>query len=130
MVMRRMQWKRWSLAKQIWRLRKTGNLARRGGIFHAGESGGVLIAPALPCPVRNQVSVDKQTGQRCRLSWPIRDRCVAALVVVPTQQNQQPNDLRHGWRAEAMVSMVALGCGVALLPEVGWKTAQNRCVTA
>ncbi len=31
---------------------------------------------------------------------------------------------------EAMVSMVALGRGVALLPEVVLETAWNRCVTA
>ncbi len=34
----------------------------------------VLIAPASPRPVRNQVSVEVPTGQRCRLLWPIRGR--------------------------------------------------------
>lgn len=37
----------------------------------------VLIAPALPCPVRNRYRWKNRTGPRCRLSWPIRDRCVA-----------------------------------------------------
>ncbi len=96
---RPMRWKRWSLAKRIWRLRVTGNLAGRSGVFDAGESGGGAIAPALPCPVRNQVSVEKPDCLQCRLSWPIRDRYAAALNCVPTQQNQQPDDLRHGWRA-------------------------------
>ncbi len=85
MVMRQMQWKKWSREKRIWRLRETGDATRRCGVFDAGESGRVLIAPALPCPVRNQVSVEKPTGQRCRLLWPIRGRYAAALTVVSTQ---------------------------------------------
>ncbi len=98
-VMRQMRWKRSSLAKRIWRLPETGDSARRSGVFDAGESGSMLIAPALPCPVRNQVSAEKPTGLQCRLSWPIRDQYVGALSVVSTQQNQQPDDLRHGRRA-------------------------------
>ncbi len=78
LVMRQMQWKKWSREKRIWRCRETGDATRRCGVFDAGESGVVLIAPALPCPVRNQVSAENRTGLQCRLSWPIRDRCVAA----------------------------------------------------
>ena len=65
----------------------------------------VLIAPALPCPVRNQVSVEKPDWSTVPFimadQGPVRRRIYATVG-------------GH----EAMVSMVALGCGVALLPEV------------
>lgn len=78
----------------------------------------VLIAPALPCPVRNQVSVDKPDWSTVPFIMADQAGTPPHRVVVPPSQNQQPIDLRHGRGHEAMVSMVALGCGVALLPEV------------
>ncbi len=94
-----MRWKRSSLAKRIWRLPGNRDSARRSGVFDAGESGSSADSPALPCPVRNQVSADKPDWSQCRLSWPIRDQYAGALSCGLTQQNQQPDDLRHGRRA-------------------------------
>ncbi len=73
------RWKRWSLVKRIWRLRVNRKLARRSGVFDAGESGSSVDCPALPCPVRNQVSVEKPDWSTVRLLWPIRGRYAAAL---------------------------------------------------
>ena len=57
----------------------------------------VLIAPALPCPVRNQVSVEKPDWSTVPFimadQGPVRRRDRA---VVPPSQNQQPINLRHG----------------------------------
>lgn len=39
----------------------------------------VLIAPALPCPVRNQIRWRNPTGQRYPSLWPIKGPCAAAL---------------------------------------------------
>ncbi|HFR4115731.1 TPA: HTH-type transcriptional activator IlvY [Yersinia enterocolitica] len=84
-----------------------------------GEIPLVLIAPALPCTVRSQVSVDQPDWatipfilpehgpSRKRIDlWFRRQRITNPLIYATVSGH------------EAIVSMVALGCGVALIPSV------------
>ena len=77
------------------------------------------IAPALPCPVRNQVSVEKPDWSTVPFimadQGPVRRR-----IELWFRRQKISNPLIYATVSghEAMVSMVALGCGVALLPEV------------
>ncbi|CNG52792.1 HTH-type transcriptional activator IlvY [Yersinia enterocolitica] len=84
-----------------------------------GEIPLVLIAPALPCAVRSQVSVDQPDWatipfilpehgpSRKRIDlWFRRQRITNPLIYATVSGH------------EAIVSMVALGCGVALIPLV------------
>ena len=79
----------------------------------------VLIAPALPCPVRNQVSAEKPDWSTVPFimadQGPVRRR-----IDLWFRRNNISNPMIYATVGghEAMVSMVALGCGVALLPEV------------
>lgn len=79
----------------------------------------VLIAPALPCPVRTQATQEQppwteipfilpeQGPARRRIDlWFRRHRITAPLIYATVSGH------------EAIVSMVALGCGIALLPAV------------
>lgn len=79
----------------------------------------VLIAPALPCPVRNQVSVEKPDWSTVPFimadQGPVRRRIE---LWFRRQKISNPSIYATVGGHEAMVSMVALGCGVALLPEV------------
>ena len=79
----------------------------------------VLIAPALPCPVRNQVSVEKPDWSTVPFimadQGPVRRRIE---LWFRRQKISNPSIYATVSGHEAMVSMVALGCGVALLPEV------------
>lgn len=79
----------------------------------------VLIAPALPCPVRNQVSVDKPDWSTVPFimadQGPVRRRIE---LWFRRHKISNPQIYATVGGHEAMVSMVALGCGVALLPEV------------
>ncbi|MCW1877468.1 HTH-type transcriptional activator IlvY [Erwinia sp. INIA-01] len=79
----------------------------------------VLIAPALPCPVRNQATqaepdwsqipfiLPAQGPSRRRIDLWFRHRHIANPMIYATVSGH-----------EAIVSMVALGCGIALLPDV------------
>ncbi|WP_016606210.1 HTH-type transcriptional activator IlvY, partial [Yersinia pestis] len=84
-----------------------------------GEIPLVLIAPALPCAVRSQVAVEKPDWamipfilpehgpSRKRIDlWFRRQRITNPLIYATVSGH------------EAIVSMVALGCGVALIPSV------------
>ncbi len=79
----------------------------------------VLIAPALPCPVRNRVSAEKPDWSTVPFimadQGPVRRR-----IELWFRRNKISNPMIYATVGghEAMVSMVALGCGVALLPEV------------
>lgn len=79
----------------------------------------VLIAPALPCPVRNQVSVEKPDWATVPFimadQGPVRRRIE---LWFRRHKISNPSIYATVGGHEAMVSMVALGCGVALLPEV------------
>ena len=79
----------------------------------------VLTAPALPCPVRNQVSVEKPDWSTVPFimadQGPVRRRIE---LWFRRQKISNPSIYATVGGHEAMVSMVALGCGVALLPEV------------
>lgn len=79
----------------------------------------MLIAPALPCPVRNQVSVEKPDWSTVPFimadQGPVRRRIE---LWFRRQKISNPSIYATVSGHEAMVSMVALGCGVALLPEV------------
>lgn len=79
----------------------------------------VLIAPALPCPVRTQATqpqpdwaqipfiLPAQGPSRRRIDLWFRHRHIANPLIYATVSGH-----------EAIVSMVALGCGIALLPDV------------
>ncbi|MEN5018645.1 HTH-type transcriptional activator IlvY [Erwinia sp. Eh17-17] len=79
----------------------------------------VLIAPALPCPVRTQATepqpdwaqipfiLPAQGPSRRRIDLWFRHRHIANPQIYATVSGH-----------EAIVSMVALGCGIALLPDV------------
>lgn len=79
----------------------------------------VLIAPALPCPVRSQATntepdwsqipfiLPDQGPARQRIDLWFRRRRIANPLIYATVSGH-----------EAIVSMVALGCGIALLPDV------------
>ncbi|ADP11055.1 DNA-binding transcriptional regulator IlvY [Erwinia sp. Ejp617] len=79
----------------------------------------VLIAPALPCPVRVQATQPKpdwsqipfilpdQGPSRRRIDLWFRHRRIANPQIYATVSGH-----------EAIVSMVAVGCGIALLPDV------------
>lgn len=79
----------------------------------------VLIAPALPCPVHAQATQSKpdwsqipfilpdQGPARRRIDLWFRHRRIANPQIYATVSGH-----------EAIVSMVALGCGIALLPDV------------
>ncbi|MBV4369176.1 HTH-type transcriptional activator IlvY [Erwinia sp. BNK-24-b] len=79
----------------------------------------VLIAPALPCPVRSQASqpepdwtqipfiLPDQGPTRQRIDLWFRRRRIASPLIYATVGGH-----------EAIVSMVALGCGIALIPDV------------
>ncbi len=79
----------------------------------------VLIAPRYPARCVTKFRQRSRTGLQCRLSWPIRDRCAGELNWW-FRRNKISNPMIYATVGghEAMVSMVALGCGVALLPEV------------
>ncbi|MGH1596495.1 HTH-type transcriptional activator IlvY [Yersinia proxima] len=84
-----------------------------------GEIPLVLIAPALPCAVRSQVSVDQPDWatipfilpehgpSRKRIDLWFRCQRITNPLIYATVSGH-----------EAIVSMVALGCGVALIPSV------------
>ncbi|WP_312242657.1 HTH-type transcriptional activator IlvY [Pantoea sp.] len=79
----------------------------------------VLIAPSLPCPVRAQATQEPpdwssipfilpdQGPARRRIDLWFRHRRIANPLIYATVSGH-----------EAIVSMVALGCGIALLPDV------------
>ncbi|WP_435928294.1 HTH-type transcriptional activator IlvY [Dryocola sp. BD613] len=79
----------------------------------------VLIAPALPCPVRAMVSIPAPDWNKVPFimaeQGPVRRR-----IELWFRRQKIGNPFIYATVAghEAMVSMVALGCGVALLPEV------------
>lgn len=79
----------------------------------------VLIAPALPCPVRNQVTVERPDWSTVPFimadQGPVRRRIE---LWFRRHKISNPSIYATVGGHEAMVSMVALGCGVALLPEV------------
>ncbi|WP_075183394.1 HTH-type transcriptional activator IlvY [Pantoea sp. 1.19] len=79
----------------------------------------VLIAPSLPCPVRQQATAEQpewnaipfilpdQGPARRRIELWFRRHRISNPLIYATVSGH-----------EAIVSMVALGCGIALLPEV------------
>jgi len=79
----------------------------------------VLIAPALPCPVRSQISVPEPDWSTVPFimadQGPVRKRIE---LWFRRQKISNPSIYATVGGHEAMVSMVALGCGVALIPEV------------
>ncbi|CNI17742.1 DNA-binding transcriptional regulator IlvY [Yersinia aldovae] len=84
-----------------------------------GEIPLVLIAPALPCAVRSQVSIEQPDWatipfilpehgpSRKRIDLWFRRQRISNPLIYATVSGH-----------EAIVSMVALGCGVALIPSV------------
>lgn len=79
----------------------------------------VLIAPALPCPVRSQAAQPDPDWSQIPFilpdQGPTRQR-----IDLWFRRRRIPNPLIYATVAghEAIVSMVALGCGIALLPDV------------
>ncbi|EPH6764486.1 HTH-type transcriptional activator IlvY [Cronobacter dublinensis] len=79
----------------------------------------VLIAPALPCPVRAQVSAPEPDWTQVPFIMPDQGP-VRRRIELWFRRHKISNPFIYATVAghEAMVSMVALGCGVALIPEV------------
>jgi LysR family positive regulator for ilvC len=79
----------------------------------------VLIAPALACPVRNQVSQEKPDWSTVPFimadQGPVRRRIE---LWFRRHKISNPSIYATVGGHEAMVSMVALGCGVSLIPEI------------
>lgn len=79
----------------------------------------VLITPALPCPVRSQATQPEPDWSQIPFilpdQGPTRQR-----IDLWFRRRRIPNPLIYATVAghEAIVSMVALGCGIALLPDV------------
>ncbi|GAA0473809.1 MULTISPECIES: HTH-type transcriptional activator IlvY [Tatumella] len=78
-----------------------------------------LIAPALPCPVRSEVTSVDPDWSRVPFIFPEQGP-VRRSVDLWLRRRKITNPLIYATVAghEAIVSMVALGCGVALLPVV------------
>ncbi|XNM72079.1 HTH-type transcriptional activator IlvY [Escherichia coli] len=119
LVMRQMQWKKWSRESRMAIAGKPETLPGAVAFSMLENLAVVLIAPALPCPVRNQVSVEKPDWSTVPFimadQGPVRRR-----IELWFRRNKISNPMIYATVGghEAMVSMVALGCGVALLPEV------------
>lgn len=79
----------------------------------------VLIGPALACPVRNQVSESQPDWSQVPFILPDQGP-VRRRIELWFRRHKLSNPFIYATVAghEAMVSMVALGCGVALIPEV------------
>lgn len=78
-----------------------------------------LIAPALPCPVRTQVSEPDPDWAKVPFILPDQGP-VRRRIELWFRRQKINNPFIYATVAghEAMVSMVALGCGVALIPEI------------
>lgn len=80
----------------------------------------VMIAPALPCPVRQQVT-DTEHRNWHAIPFIIPEQGPVRRSIdlwLRRQRITNPSIYATVAGHEAIVSMVALGCGVALLPEV------------
>ncbi len=79
----------------------------------------VMIAPALPCPVRSQVNQPDPDWQQIPFILPDQGP-VRRRIELWFRRQRITNPFIYATVGghEAMVSMVALGCGVALIPEV------------
>ncbi|WP_024549431.1 HTH-type transcriptional activator IlvY [Siccibacter turicensis] len=79
----------------------------------------VLIAPALPCPVRHQVTSASPDWAKVPFILPDQGPVRRRIELwFRRQKLSHPSIYATVGGHEAMVSMVALGCGVALIPEV------------
>ncbi|WP_064555979.1 HTH-type transcriptional activator IlvY [Buttiauxella noackiae] len=78
-----------------------------------------LIAPALPCPVRAQVNLPDPDWAKIPFILPDQGP-VRRRIELWFRRHKISNPFIYATVAghEAMVSMVALGCGVALIPEI------------
>lgn len=79
----------------------------------------VIIAPALACPVRQRVSQTTPDWSRIPFLLPEQGPVRRRIELwFKRKKITNPNIYATVGGHEAMVSMVALGCGVALIPEV------------
>lgn len=79
----------------------------------------VLIAPALPCPVRTQIQQASPDWARVPFILPEQGP-VRRRIELWFRRKKIANPFIYATVAghEAMVSMVALGCGIALIPHI------------
>lgn len=79
----------------------------------------VLIAPALPCPVRTQIQQPTPDWTKTPFILPEQGP-VRRRIELWFRRKKITNPFIYATVAghEAMVSMVALGCGIALIPEI------------
>jgi len=79
----------------------------------------ILIAPSLPCPVRAQAQAEAPDWSHIPFILPEHGPA-RRRIDNWFRSNHIPNPLIYATVAghEAIVSMVALGCGIALIPEV------------
>ncbi|AER30749.1 MULTISPECIES: HTH-type transcriptional activator IlvY [Pantoea] len=78
-----------------------------------------LIAPAMPCPVRSQATEEAPDWTQIPFILPEQGP-VRRAIELWFRRHRIVNPLIYATVAghEAIVSMVALGCGIALLPDV------------
>ncbi|MGC0890874.1 HTH-type transcriptional activator IlvY [Pantoea agglomerans] len=79
----------------------------------------VLIAPALPCAVRTQATQPQPDWSKIPFILPVQGPARRRIDLWFRRQ-RIPNPVIYATVSghEAIVSMVALGCGIALLPDV------------
>ncbi|MGC6389305.1 HTH-type transcriptional activator IlvY [Ewingella sp. S1.OA.A_B6] len=84
-----------------------------------GEIPMILIAPSLPCAVRNQISEAAPDWSQIPFILPEHGPA-RKRIDIWFKRNRLTNPLIYATVSghEAIVSMVALGCGIALLPDV------------
>ncbi len=94
----------------------------------------VLIAPALPCPVRSQAT--QPSPDWAQIPFILPDQGPARRSIdLWFRRRRIPNPQIYATVSghEAIVSMVALGCGIALLPDVVLENSpepvRNRVLT-
>ncbi len=87
----------------------------------------VLIAPALPCPVRNQVSVDKPDWSTVPFIMADQGRYAAALSCGSVATKSVTRQFTRQWAAMKQWYRWWRWAAVALLPEVVLENSRSRC---
>jgi len=94
----------------------------------------VLIAPALPCPVRSQATQEQPDWSQIPFILPDQGPARRGIDLwFRRHRIANPQIYATVSGHEAIVSMVALGCGIALLPDVVLENSpepvRNRVLT-
>ena len=95
------------------------NLPTSVDFIQIGEIPMILIAPALPCTVRSQCQAEQPVWSEIPFILPEHGPA-RRRIDIWFRSNHLNNPLIYATVSghEAIVSMVALGCGIALIPQV------------